>query len=159
MKHLHLKTKIDAENHILYLFDRTEERQLEQLYHDEKVVLAHIYLDNYEEISRNMSDNVKSHLNSKITSALNQWADAYSFYLKRTSQDRFLAIFTQEILTSLEKSRFEILDEIRKLDVEEVQRNPITLSIGVGMGNAPIPQLAQLAQSSLDLALGRGAIR
>lgn len=156
INHLHFKTRIDAEHNTLYLFNRTEENQLQQLFRDERVVLAQIYLDNYEEISRNMSDNVKSHLNSEITSTLNRWAEAYHFYLKRTSQDRFLAIFTQQTLEQLEKSRFEILDEIRKLDIEEVQRNPITLSIGVGTGNVSIPHLANLAQSSLDLALGRG---
>ena len=154
--HLHFKTKIDRQERVLYLFNRTEERELQKLYNDEQVVLAQIYLDNYEEISRNMNDNIKSHLNSRVTSVLNQWAEAYHFYLKRTSQDRFIAVLTRQTLHLLEKSHFEILDAVRKLDVEEVQRNPVTLSIGVGTGNASIPHLAQLAQSSLDLALGRG---
>lgn len=156
INHLQFKTKIDHFNRTLFLFNRTEEAQLEKRFNDEKVVIANIYLDNYEEISRNMNDNIKSQLNSLITSTLNKWADDYHFYLKRTSQDRFLAVFTQETLALLEKSRFEILDEIRTLHIEEVQRNPITLSIGVGTGNVPIPELAKLAQSSLDLALGRG---
>src|SRR5699024_3060673 len=73
----------------------------------------------------------------------------------RTSQDRFLGVFTQRTLDLLEKSNFEILDEMKKLDVEGVQRNPVTLSIGVGTGNENIRELAKLAQSSLDLALGR----
>lgn len=156
INHLQFKTKIDQTNRTLYLFNRTEEKQLEKLFSDEQVVLATIYLDNYEEISRNMSDNVKSRLNSEVTSTLNKWADDYHFYLKRTSQDRFIAVLTQETLALLEKSRFEILDEIRTLNLEEVQRNPITLSIGIGTGNVTIPELAKLAQSSLDLALGRG---
>lgn len=156
INHLQFKTRIDQFNRTLYLFNRTEEALLEKRLLDEQVVLANIYLDNYEEISRNMNDNVKSQLNSLITSTLNKWADDYHFYLKRTSQDRFIAFFTQQTLALLEKARFEILDEIRNLHVEEVQRNPITLSIGIGTGNVPIPELAQLAQSSLDLALGRG---
>ncbi|MEI3604428.1 DHH family phosphoesterase [Pseudogracilibacillus sp. SE30717A] len=156
INHLQFKTKIDRINQTLFLFNRTEEKQLEKLYKDEQVVLATIYLDNYEEISRNMSDNLKSKLNSEVTAKLNKWADDYHFYIKRTSQDRFVAVLTQETLLLLEKSRFEILDEIRSLNMEEVQRNPITLSIGIGTGNVPIPELAKLSQSSLDLALGRG---
>ena len=151
-----LKTKVDHSNRTLFLFDRTEERQLEKQYYDEQLVLASIYLDNYEEISRNMRDNVKSQLNSIVTSNLNKWADDYHFYLKRTSQDRFIGVMTKHTLAMLEKSRFEILDEIRSINLEEVQRNPITLSIGIGVGNVPIPELAKLSQSSLDLALGRG---
>src|SRR5699024_10184800 len=106
--YLQFQTTIDADARVLYLFIRTEERELKQLYEDEKIVFAHIYLDNNEEMSRNMSDNVTSHLNSRITSVLNQWADAYQFYLKRTSQDRCLGVFTQRTLDLLEKSNFEI---------------------------------------------------
>lgn len=150
------KAKVVPKDRLVYLFDRTEQVELEQLYKNEKVVIAHIYLDNYEEISRNMSDNLKSQLNSKVTSVLNSWAEDYGFYLKRTSQERFIGVITQEVLQLLEKSKFEILDEIRELVVDKGQRNPITISIGIGMGNVPLPELAKLAQSSLDLALGRG---
>lgn len=156
LDHLFFRIKIEREYNTIYLFDRTNEKRLEQLYYNEHIVLGHIYLDNYEEISRNLSDNVKSQLNSRITAVLDKWAVDYGFYLKRTSQDRFMAVLTQETLDALEKSRFEILDEVRKITLEEAQRNPITISIGIGVGNVEIPELAQLAQSSLDLALGRG---
>src|SRR5699024_1838490 len=43
-----------------------------------------------------------------------------------------------------------------EMDAEEEQKNPVTLSIGVGVGKVPLPLLGELAQSSLDLALGRG---
>src|SRR5699024_3810441 len=56
----------------------------------------------------------------------------------------------------LEKYRFEIIDEVRKITLEEAQRNPITSSIGIGEGNVERTELAQLAHSGLDLALGRG---
>src|SRR5699024_6742958 len=53
INNLAFRTKIDQENQALYLFDRTEEKNLQQLFHDARVVLAHISLDNYEEISGN----------------------------------------------------------------------------------------------------------
>src|SRR5699024_1399750 len=80
----------------------------------------------------------------------------YQFYVKRTSQDRFLAILTEENLRELEEANFKILDEVRQLHIEKLQRNPITLSIGVGTGKGTINELSTLAQSSLDLVLGRG---
>ncbi|MGM8212846.1 DHH family phosphoesterase [Virgibacillus sp. W0430] len=151
-----LQTVIKESDRLLYLFDRTEQMRIEKLYHNEQTVIAIIYLDNYEEITQNMDDTTKSQLNSRVTSVLNNWAGAYGLYLKRTSQDRFLAIVTQEILAKLEQSKFEILDEVRELVVESGQKNPVTLSIGIGVGNMPLPELGKLAQSSLDLALGRG---
>src|SRR5690625_373493 len=126
------------------------------MYYKEKLVLGNMYIDNYEELSSNLDDTTKSQLNTQITQTLNQWAVDYNCYLKRTSQDRFLAVLTQESLGHLEKDRFEILEELKKITLDEAHRNPITLSIGIGVGNVSIIELAELAQSSLDLALGRG---
>lgn len=152
----HFLTIIKPEEQLLYLFDKTAQVEIENKYEKEQTVLAIIYLDNYEEISRNMDDNLKSQLNSHVTATLNSWANDHGLYLKRTSQDRFLGIITQETLNSLEISKFDILDRVREVAVDETQRNPVTLSIGIGTGDIPIPELAKLAQSSLDLALGRG---
>src|SRR5699024_5816378 len=101
-----------------------------------------------------MDDTTKSQLNSKVTSVLNNWSHAYGLYLKRTSQERFLAVGTKEILSKLEKAKFDIMDEVRELHSD--QNIPVTISIGVGYGGMPLPELGELAQSSLDLALGRG---
>jgi len=146
----------DQQRQLLYFFDKTNELSLERENYEEQTVIAFIYLDNYEEISRNMTDNVKSRLNSKVTETLNKWAEDYGFYIKRTSQDRFIGILTRSVLDNVEESKFEVLDEVRQLVVEEGQRNPVTLSMGIATGNVPVPELAQLAQSGLDLALGRG---
>ncbi|TQS76322.1 DHH family phosphoesterase [Ornithinibacillus gellani] len=142
------------EERLIYLFDRTKQAEIERSYENERAVFAIIFLDNYEEITQTMDDTAKSRLNSAVTTLLNEWAHQYGLYLKRTSQERFLAVGTKEILERLEQSKFDILDEVRELDEEN--RNPVTLSFGVGFGAYGLPELGQLAQSSLDLALGRG---
>lgn len=154
--HIHFQITIDYHNRSLYLFDQTKYYELKTLYEQERLVIATIYLDNYDEISRNMEDNLKSQINSEITAKLTKWAEEHQFYVKRTSQDRFMAILTEDNLQTLETANFKILDEVRQMHIEKLQRNPITLSIGIGTGNVPINELAALAQSSLDLVLGRG---
>lgn len=144
------------EERLLYLFDRTKQVDLEIAYHDEQTVLAIIFLDNYEELTQAMDDTFKSQLNSNVTSVLNNWAQEYGAFLKRTSQDRFLAVGTNRILEKLEEKKFDILDIVREFDVDLEKKNPITLSIGVGVGHTSLPTLGGIAQSSLDLALGRG---
>lgn len=156
MKQYDFKVVVKQEERLLYFFDRTEQKQLEINYENEQTIVCIIFLDNYEEITRNMEDAIKSELNSTITSTLNNWAHQYGLYLKRTSQERFLAIGTKEILDQLEETRFSILDEIRELENEQGESNPVTLSVGVGYGDTDLPSLGELAQSSLDLALGRG---
>ena len=54
----------------------------------------------------------------------------------------------------LEKTRFSILDDIRETTAK--QSSALTLSIGVGTGSTSLIELGELAQSSLDLVLGRG---
>lgn len=147
---------INLEEHLLYLFDRTEQYALQKSYEEDQTVMAIIFLDNYEEITQNMDDTVKSMLNSKVTSLLNNWSNDYGIYLKRTSQDRFLAVATKKILQQLEGTKFEILDKVRELEIEHKLKNPITLSIGVGYGDLGLQPIGELAQSGLDLALGRG---
>lgn len=145
---------IKKEERLLYFFDRTEQNQIQHLYQNDQTVLAIIFLDNYEELTQAMDDTSKSHLNSEVTSILNRWSNEHGIYLKRTSAERFLAVMNQEILNKLEKTKFEILDEVRELISDK--NVPLTLSIGIGKGKASLPELGELAQSSLDLALGRG---
>ncbi|QDP42007.1 DHH family phosphoesterase [Radiobacillus deserti] len=145
---------IKKEERLLYFFDRTKQKEIQNLYFNEQTILGIIFLDNYEEITQAMDDTAKSQINSRVTSILNEWSNQYGIYLKRTSQERFLAVMNKQILRQLEKTKFEILDEVRELISD---RNvPLTLSIGIGSGEVSLPTLGELAQSSLDLALGRG---
>ncbi|CAH0344906.1 DHH family phosphoesterase [Bacillus sp. CECT 9360] len=142
------------EERLLYFFDVTEQVEIEKLYEDERTAMAFIFLDNYDDLTQGMDDQLKSSLNSLVTSLLDQWAKDNGVFLKRTSSDRFIAVFNESILQQLERGKFTILDEIREATVK--QNVPLTLSIGVGSGVSSLPELGTLAQSSLDLALGRG---
>src|SRR5690625_1196879 len=156
IEQFYFQVTVKKEERLLYFFDRTKQKKIERKYDDEQTVIGVIFLDNYEEVTRNMEDAVKSELNSTITSTLNHWAQQYGLYLKRTSQERFLAVGTNDILEELEETRFNILDKVRELENEKGENNPVTLSMGIGYGDADLPALGELAQSSLDLALGRG---
>ncbi|WP_315906445.1 DHH family phosphoesterase [Priestia koreensis] len=145
---------LKREERLVYFFDVTEKVEIEKLYEDERTVLGVIFLDNYDELTQGMDDQLKSNLNSKVTSLINSWGQEYGLFIKRTSSDRFIAILNEQILIHLEKSKFSILDRVRE---ETSKYNiPLTLSVGIGIGSSNLPELGALAQSSLDLALGRG---
>ncbi|WP_214806103.1 DHH family phosphoesterase [Exiguobacterium sp. s46] len=142
------------ENRTFYLFDMTEEAQVEQQLVDNQTVIGVIYLDNYDEMTQGIEDQLRSELNSRVTQLLNHWAAEHGTYIKRTASDRYFIVTTEENLRILERSKFTILDTVRE---ETSQRGvQLTLSIGIGCGSDPIPSLGLMAQSSLDLALGRG---
>ncbi|KAB7665289.1 DHH family phosphoesterase [Bacillus sp. B1-b2] len=143
-----------VEEKLLYFFDVTEQTEIEKLYEDERTAIAIIFLDNYDELTQGMDDQTRSSLNNSVTSILNKWAKDNGVLLKRISSERFFAVFNENILQSLEKGKFTILDDVRELTTK--QNVPLTLSIGVGAGVSSLPELGNIAQSSLDLALGRG---
>ncbi|RDI40890.1 DHH family phosphoesterase [Falsibacillus pallidus] len=145
---------LKAEERLLYFFDVTEQSEIEKMYEEERTVIATIFLDNYDDLTQGMDDQMRSSLNSMVTSTLNKWANEYGIYLKRVSSDRFVGVMNEKILQVLEKDKFSILDDVRELTSK--QNVPLTLSIGVGVSASSLPELGALAQSSLDLALGRG---
>ena len=145
---------LKLEERLLYFFDVTEQTEIEKQYEEERTAIAIIFLDNYDELTQGMDDQTRSSLNSMVTSILNKWAKDSGVLLKRISSERFIAVFNEKILQQLEKEKFSILDDVR--DTTSKQNVPLTLSIGVGTGVSTLPELGTLAQSSLDLALGRG---
>lgn len=142
------------EEKLLYFFDITEQVEIETQYYDDRTVLGVLFIDNYDEITQAMDDQTRSITNSMVTSIVNNWAAGYGIFVKRINSDRFLAVLNESILAELEKTKFSILDEIRE---KTVQKNlALTLSIGIGAGSSSLVELGELAQSSLDLVLGRG---
>ncbi|KKB39500.1 DHH family phosphoesterase [Bacillus thermotolerans] len=148
------KVTVKPEEKLLYFFDVTEQEEITKRFFEEQTVLCLIDLDNYDDLTQGMDDQTRSSLNSMVTSILNDWALKYGIYLKRISSERFFAVLNEKILHQLEESKFSILDEVREKTAK--QAASLTLSMGVGQGEVSLPELGDLAQSSLDLALGRG---
>jgi cyclic-di-AMP phosphodiesterase len=142
------------EERLLYFFDVTEQKEIEKMYQNDRTVISIIFLDNYDDLTQGMDDQMRGSINNLVTSILNKWAQDNGIFLKRISSERFMAVFSEGILQKLEKGKFTILDDVREMTSQ--QNVSFTLSIGVGTGVSSLPELGVLAQSSLDLALGRG---
>ncbi|AYC28397.1 DHH family phosphoesterase [Paenisporosarcina cavernae] len=142
------------EEKLLYFFDITEQVEMESMYYADRTVIGILFIDNYDELAQAMDDQTRSQTNSLVTSIVNNWGAEQGIFVKRISSDRFIAVLNESVLMELEKTKFALLDEIRettaKLNV------PLTLSIGVGASSESLVELGELAQSSLDLVLGRG---
>lgn len=144
----------DEKHQALHLIDITNQRNRETELEDKQPVLGILFLDNYDEVTQNMSEALKSELNNSITNTLNEWATRHHIYIRRFSQDRFIILLNSRSLKDIEATRFNLLDEVR--DRSQELGAQITLSIGIGEGSDDYIEVGELAQSSLDLALGRG---
>lgn len=145
---------VDANERIIYLHDMTELVVLRRRYEDERAALGIVLLDNLDEATQGMDDQQRTALIARVATAITEWAKQYRVYLRRLSSERYLMILNQKSLDELEQSRFVILDEVREMTAD--LKVPITLSIGLAFGAERFSELGELAQSSLDMALGRG---
>ena len=150
----YFKVNNQRDSGYIYFFDITESKVVMQRFRDTRPIILNLSLDNYEDVYDSLDDEVASRLDATIVITLTDWAKKNSIYLKRIDEDRFIGLLNVKDLKKIEKDKFQILDTIRSL--KEEFGAPITLSIGVGMGTDFLPELGELAKSSLDLALGRG---
>ncbi|MFS7004557.1 DHH family phosphoesterase [Carnobacterium maltaromaticum] len=139
---------------VVYLMDITQYAKIKEQYIEEQIVIGNIFIDNYDEIVQSMNDRSVSNLNNFVTTQLTNWAREHHIYLKRVSDDRFIVLMYMKSLDKIESEKFSIIDRIRERTSK--QNFPLTLSIGLAYGDKDLSDLAKLAQSNLDLALGRG---
>ncbi|WP_106769610.1 DHH family phosphoesterase [Paenibacillus faecalis] len=142
------------EERLIYLDEITELVVLRQRYEEERLALGILMMDNVDEATQGMDDQQRTALLAKVSSEVTDWAREFNVYLRRLSSERFLMMLNKKSLDALENSRFLILDKVREMTAD--LKVPLTLSAGLAFGSEDIRELGQLAQSSLDMALGRG---
>lgn len=139
---------------VIYLLDITKYAKIEEKYKAERLAIGQIFIDNYDELSETMHDQDLASMSSYIQNTLSDYAKKFKAYLKRIDEDHFLILMHMHELSKMEKDKFSVLDKIR----QETSRSnmPLTLSIGIAFGSDSLTEVANQAQSNLDLALGRG---
>lgn len=145
------------DNQSLYLFDVTDEIRIHESRKHDQLVFGYMFLDDYNEVSESMSDEQAAKFDSDLLNDLNQWTSSYGIYSKRLDDERFILILNAKTLKELEKTKFVFFEELHE---KNFARNvPISISLGIAYSDSDeytIKQLEQIAQSNLDLALGRG---
>lgn len=139
---------------VVYLLDITRYANIEEKYKQERLAIGLIFIDNYDELSQSMSDQNLTNMSSYVQNALSDYAGQFNSYLKRIDEDHFILLTHMHDLAKMEEDKFSILDKVR---TESSRKNmPLTLSIGIAFGSESLNEIADQAQSNLDLALGRG---
>jgi len=138
---------------VIYLFDETEIINMVKKGVEEQLVIGYIYVDNYEEfLSRNL-DVQKNIKVAMIDQVIGKYFSVSGAVVRKLERDRYFVMFKHKYLTSYQRTKFELLDQIKELVVDE--DHAITLSIGIGAGENYI-EADNAANNALELALGRG---
>ena len=149
---------IETEGHndltALYLFDETEMNQYIRQKEDEKLVTGLLYLDNYEEALNSVEEVRRSLLVALIERKLNKYFGEVDGLIKKLERDKFILVMRQRSLEELKKNRFNILEDVKTVNIGNDMA--VTISIGIGINAPTYSQNYEYARIAIDLALGRG---
>ncbi len=139
---------------MIYLTDITDYELLRQKYDNDKLCLAYVRFDNYEEVTRGLSETNIANLNGEINELLTKWAAAQQGFICRMNKESCLVGFNQSAVLDMMEDKFTILDRIR--EIRAGNKFAPTFSIGVACDGSTLEELIQNANKSLYVALGRG---
>ena len=138
----------------LYFIDMTEYLAVKEEYSRSRPVVAIILVDNYDELTNNLTDNDVSALNVAINNAVRHWAEGTGGLLRRMERNRYLFIFEAQHLPGMIENKFFLLDEVRK--VVNGAGIAATVSIGIGKDGASYAESYNFAGLGIEMALSRG---
>ena len=138
----------------IFFYDETEILRLQKYLTDRQLVVALLYIDNYEEALESIDEVRRSLLSALIDRKINKYFQEYQVLLKKIEKDKYLIVFQNQYLEELKGARFTILDEVR--DVNIGNEMAVTVSMGIGTGTDSYTDSYEAAHAAIDLALGRG---
>ncbi len=155
IKHSALVTEIsDLFYYSLYYYDITNEQTLKRINSEQKAVIGHIYVDNYDEALDSIEEVRRPLLIALIDRNLNKFAKSVDGVVRKLEKDKFVVFFQNKHMKELEEDKFSILDDIREINIGN--ELPVTISIGLGIHNENYTQSQDYSRIAIDLALGRG---
>ena len=139
---------------VLYLTDLTELYQVRDEYIRSRPVVSIILVDNYEELTRNLTEGAISALNAKINNAITKWTEEYHGLLRRLEKNRFLFVFEKRDLKHAVAEKFSILEDIH--EITSPSGLAASISFGLGVDGVTFEESYEFAALSIEMALSRG---
>ena len=147
----------DPENTVmglLYFSDLTELYQVRDEYVRSRPVVSIILVDNYEELTKNMTEGAMSTLNARINNIISKWTEDYHGLLRRLERNRFLFVFEKKDLARAIEDKFSLLEEIHR--IENPAGLAASISMGVGVDGVSFEESYNFAALSIEMSLSRG---
>ena len=138
----------------VYFFDETELNRYIQENEDQKMVVAQVYIDNYDEALESIEDVKRSLLVALIDRKVNAYFSKVDALVRKTEKDKYFIVFRREFLKELKADKFSLLEDVKTVKVGNTMA--VTLSIGIGDTAATYSQNNEYSRMAIDLALGRG---
>ena len=138
----------------LYFTDLTELYQVRDEYIRSRPVVSIILVDNYEELTKNLTEAAASALNARLNETITAWTEGYHGLLRRLERNRFLFVFEKKDLKQAIDDKFSLLEEIH--EVTNPSGLAASISMGLGADAETFEEAYEFAALSIEMALSRG---
>jgi c-di-AMP phosphodiesterase-like protein len=139
---------------MLYWIRRTELADLKERLEMSQPCIAMIQIDNYTELASRREEFKMSEIDTAVHRILDGYSDRMSAALREYDDGKYMMVLNYRQLNWLVERKFELLDEIREVNVGNSM--PVTLSMGIGTGSDSFTKVYQYAGVAMEIALGRG---
>ena len=138
----------------LYFSDLTDLYQIRDEYIRSRPVVSIILIDNYEELTKSLTESATSNLNASLNEAITAWAEDYHGLLRRMERNRYLLIFERRDLQDAIANKFSILEQMHSVT------NPAgvaaSISFGLGVDGSTFEESYEFAALAVEMSLSRG---
>lgn len=139
---------------VLYLSDLTELYQVRDEYIRSRPVVSIILVDNYEELTKNLTESAISNLNAQINETITKWTESYRGLYRRLERNRFLFVFEKRDLNRAVEEKFSLLENIH--NITSPSGLAASISIGLGVDGVNFEESYDFAALGIEMALSRG---
>ena len=139
---------------VLYFSDLTELYQVRDEYIRSRPVVSIILVDNYEELTRNMTEAASAALSASLNTAITNWTESYHGLLRRLEGNRFLFVFEKRDLKRAIDDKFSLLEDVHK--ISSPSGLAASISFGLGVDGANFEEAFNFASLAIEMALSRG---
>ncbi len=140
----------------IYLYDETDLMVAVAEKEKIKMVVGHIYIDNFEEAMDSTEEVRRSLLVALIDRKITKYMQIVDAVIKKLEKDKYIFVCQQQHLEQLQEGKFSLLDEVRSINIGN--ETPVTLSIAVGVDpeKDDYTTAYEFSHMAMDIALGRG---
>ena len=121
----------------------------------EMFIVSIVLIDNYDELTANLSDSAVSTLDAQLNDVIANWTAGLEALCRKTERNRYLVIFESKDLAKLQENRFSVLlDDVRH--VSSSSGMSATISLGIGKDGGSFAENYRFAALAIEMSLSRG---
>lgn len=139
---------------MITVYNRTEIENLRRELSAERTLVAHIQIDNLNELSQYEHGEYRD-ASRDVDAILKNWSDSVGGILREYERNKYIFFFKERYIDEFTLRKFDVLDRVREVRVGE-GFTPVTISIGISRDEGSLFECERASFAALDTALQRG---